>query len=247
MKGQNWNGAAIRALFRVFLDPSLCLPHARAPTLSYICPIALKTAGIRGIVLDKDNTVTSPYGLKPHHNVSKGFQSLCEAFPGRVVFLSNSAGTVDDEGSAHALEIEDNLGIPVIRHSSKKPSAECLDEILTFFQKSLGDDETPFQAHELCMMGDRLLTDIVFGNLYGLLTVHVLPLSTKGDNGIAARVRHIENNFILKHILKKGSAPPHRLLGGEKRLKKIRKLNSDVNSLVGLESLHLFLDPVKVE
>lgn len=45
---------------------------------------------------------------------------------------------------------------------------------------------------ELCFVGDRLLTDVVFGNLHGMLTVHTRPLTLKGDNRPAALFRFLE-------------------------------------------------------
>lgn len=48
------------------------------------------------------------------------------------------------------------------------------------------------QLDELCFVGDRLLTDVVFGNLHGMLTVHTQPLTLKGDNRPAAIFRFLE-------------------------------------------------------
>lgn len=45
---------------------------------------------------------------------------------------------------------------------------------------------------ELCFVGDRLLTDVVFGNLHGMLTVHTQPLTLTGDNRPAAVFRFLE-------------------------------------------------------
>lgn len=45
---------------------------------------------------------------------------------------------------------------------------------------------------ELCFVGDRLLTDVVFGNLHGMFTVHTRPLTLKGDNRPAAIFRFLE-------------------------------------------------------
>lgn len=45
---------------------------------------------------------------------------------------------------------------------------------------------------ELCFVGDRLLTDVVFGNLHGMLTVHTRPLTLEGDNRPAAVFRFLE-------------------------------------------------------
>lgn len=45
---------------------------------------------------------------------------------------------------------------------------------------------------ELCFVGDRLLTDVVFGNLNGMLTVHTRPLTLEGDNRPATVFRFLE-------------------------------------------------------
>jgi len=83
--------------------------------------------------------------------------------------------------------IEEALGIAVIRHNEKKPGG--LGEVLARFK--VGDLVT------LCMVGDRLLTDVVFGNLYGMLTVHTLPLCKGNDNNqdstVAKVIRSVEN------------------------------------------------------
>jgi len=110
-----------------------------------------------------------------------------------VAILSNSAGTKDDPGYEDAKKIESDMGISVIRHDEKKPGG--LQEVLDHF-------DTVDDASQLCMVGDRLLTDIVFGNLFGMLTVHVLPLcegeENKRDNKIASIIRTAENAALYK-------------------------------------------------
>jgi hypothetical protein len=67
-------------------------------------------AGVRGIVFDKDNTLTAPYVDTPHDTVAAAFDQCKDVFgPSRVVILSNSAGTPDDPGK-HPLP---TLGPPV--------------------------------------------------------------------------------------------------------------------------------------
>jgi phosphatidylglycerophosphatase GEP4 len=68
-----------------------------------------------------------------------------------------------DKDFSKAKAVEAAVGVPVLRHSQKKPSGGC-DEILERFN---------CEAHEVIAVGDRLLSDIVFGNLNRMLTVHV--------------------------------------------------------------------------
>mmetsp|Transcript_1330 Transcript_1330/g.2156 ORF Transcript_1330/g.2156 Transcript_1330/m.2156 type:complete len:96 (+) Transcript_1330:166-453(+) len=84
------------------------------------------------------------------------------------------------------------MGIPVIVHKQKKPA--CLEEVLFHFSQSLG---TPVQPHEICVVGDRLLTDVVFANRYGLLSVLVSPINAFKDHPIATLLRFMERQLLL--------------------------------------------------
>ena len=143
------------------------------------------------VVFDKDNTLTAPYENDVHPDASLGLQSaLLEFGKDRVAILSNSAGTKDDPGYKAAISIEEALGINVIRHNEKKPGG--LSEVMEHF--ALRDPA------KICIVGDRLLTDVVFGNLHGMLTVHTLPLckgkDNRNDNMIASVVRLAENTLL---------------------------------------------------
>jgi phosphatidylglycerophosphatase GEP4 len=146
------------------------------------------------VIFDKDNTLTGPYENVIHPNAARGLQSALETFGrDRVAIVSNSAGTKDDKDYKDAIEIEDALGINVIRHDEKKPGG--LEEVLKHF----GIDDPA----KICMVGDRLLTDIVFGNLYGMLTVHTLPLchgeDNAKDNTVSAVIRSAENALLYSN------------------------------------------------
>ncbi len=153
--------------------------------------------GIRAIVFDKDNTLTAPYDLVIHPNATAGFQSAMRTF-GRnnVAILSNSAGTGDDRDFEDAKKIESFLNVPVIRHMEKKPGG--LNEVMAHFGTDVVSDPC-----QICIVGDRLLTDVVFGNLYGMLTIHCDPLCSGAenarDNAVASVIRSIENKVMYGH------------------------------------------------
>jgi phosphatidylglycerophosphatase GEP4 len=108
----------------------------------------------------------------------------------KVAILSNSAGTKDDIDYHDAAAIEASMNVNVIRHDEKKPGG--LQEVLKHFEL-----EDPAQ---LCIVGDRLLTDVVFGNLHGMLTVHTMPLcqgpDNIRDNWTAKMIRPVENGLL---------------------------------------------------
>ena len=205
--GQNWNGPAVLGVVRVFINPELANPHVRTPHVGRLNATALRALGVRALLLDKDNTVTAPYAEREHARVAPGLAALRREFPGAVAILSNSAGGPDDEGHRDADTFEASLGLPVIRHARKKPA--CLEEVLSHFRSTpAGRDIEP---SEICVVGDRLLTDVVFGNLHGMLTVHVGVLTLDNDNRAAALVRRVEDRFVTP-LLKGGRPPPHPLL-----------------------------------
>lgn len=54
---------------------------------------ALRQVGFRGVVLDKDNTLTEPYSRSLWPPLADSLRECVEAFPGQVAVFSNSAGS----------------------------------------------------------------------------------------------------------------------------------------------------------
>lgn len=194
--GQSLNADAVRFLRRLAVRPGLALPQLRAPTVSAVDFAALRASGIRAVAFDKDNTLTAPYALAVHPRASAGLARAVAAFgaPG-VGVVSNSAGGPDDPGFADALDVERSLGLAVVRHPlAKKPA--CADEVLDHFRAALGDPALALD--EVAMVGDRLLTDVAFGNAFGMLTVYVERLTGEGDNKAALAARTVERAVWLR-------------------------------------------------
>ncbi|KAG7345770.1 HAD phosphatase family IIIA protein [Nitzschia inconspicua] len=212
---QSLNTKALVTLASVIRRPSLMVPHVSVDNISEINYEAMKEhAGIRAVIFDKDNTLTAPYAMDLHPLAVSGLEHAKRVFGvENVAIMSNSAGTRDDPEYKDAQQIETALGIAVIRHEEKKPGG--LQEVLSHFQM---DD-----AASLCMVGDRLLTDVVFGNLYGMLTIHTLPLcrgdDNQADNIPAKLIRTVENkglygNWFGGRMLQKNK-PTHKYWAGE--------------------------------
>jgi phosphatidylglycerophosphatase GEP4 len=99
-----------------------------------------------------------------------------------VIILSNSAGSSDDKNYTQLESIESNLQIKVFKHTQKKPLGG--DEINAAYPH--------LKPSEIAMVGDRLLTDIMFANLNGYLGIHTQKvLSLKGDNWFAIKVKSL--------------------------------------------------------
>jgi hypothetical protein len=92
-----------------------------------------------------------------------------------------------------------------------------LEEVMSHFVAT-NSSEPILHPWELCMIGDRLLTDVVFGNLHGMLTVHCLPLCSGednvGDNAMAKIIRNVENkvlygNSMVGRLLRQNTLQHH--------------------------------------
>lgn len=54
------------------------------------------------------------------------------------------------------------------------------------------------------MIGDRVSTDILFGNRYGMKTILVHPITSHGDNLLANIARRFENHLFLPTLRRLG-------------------------------------------
>ncbi|KAF9268525.1 hypothetical protein L218DRAFT_852328 [Marasmius fiardii PR-910] len=147
--------------FHLLLNPRIIVPAIAVKDIRQINFHALKEAGYRGAVFDKDNCLTIPHKdtLVPELEVS--WKSCRDVFgQGNVIIVSNSAGTRLDPGGIQAESVSYHLGAPVIMHSSLKPSYPCIKSIRSYFQSL----KTPIPENKLVVVGDRIFTDVVMAN-----------------------------------------------------------------------------------
>lgn len=186
--GQRINIAAITFASQIILrDQNLAIPHVSVPDIRWIDWKALQERGFKGVIFDKDNTLTAPYALAVWPALAPALQECQSFFSGHIALLSNSAGLYqfDPEG-AEANALEERLGIPVIRHSTKKPAGTADD-----VKKHFGCDPSL-----LIMVGDRYFTDVVYGNNNGLLTIRSAPLTAIGEPFVVQQVRRLEDAVV---------------------------------------------------
>ncbi|KAI8100607.1 hypothetical protein M9434_004998 [Picochlorum sp. BPE23] len=180
------------------------LPHVDTPDLRNIDWEDLKRAGFKGCLFDKDNTLTEPYSLVLHPWAKESLTACVAAFgDGNVVLFSNSAGLeqFDPDGS-HADAMEESLGIPVLRHRQKKPVAGP-EDVEPYFMNRL----EACSCRDLIMVGDRYMTDIVFGNRLGMYTIRPRPLTERGEP-LAVRLSKRMEESLVESCREDGMAPP---------------------------------------
>ncbi|CAB4273900.1 unnamed protein product [Prunus armeniaca] len=202
--GQRFNFGAIARSARVLTkDKHLALPHVSVPDIRYIDWPELHRRGFKGVVFDKDNTLTVPYSLTLWGLLGSSLEQCKSVFGPDIAVFSNSAGLYEyDHDGSKARELEGAIGIKVIRHKVKKPAGTA-EEI----EKHFG-----CKASHLIMVGDRPLTDIVYGNQNGFLTILTEPLSLAEEPFIVRQVRKLETSLVNRWFRKGLKPTSHRLL-----------------------------------
>ncbi|KAJ3290005.1 hypothetical protein HDU79_003620 [Rhizoclosmatium sp. JEL0117] len=188
MKGQSWNPKGLTSIWTLLTRPSL----------------SLKREGIKAICFDKDNTLTAPYSVDIHPPFKAAWKECIDTFGSeQVVIVSNSAGSNNDVGYAEATRIQESLKIHVIRHAEKKPGGA--QDLFNHFPS--------LQPSQIAVVGDRLLTDIVYGNKMGAFTILTTKIITEeGDNRFALHLRRFENRILVPFLNTLGVKPPSHFL-----------------------------------
>ncbi|CAO1946271.1 unnamed protein product [Urochloa humidicola] len=134
--GQRFNPAGVAAVASVAAsEPRLALPHVSVQDIRWLDWAELRRAGFRGVVFDKDNTLTAPYAPALWQPLAASFDQCRAAFPpGALAIYSNSAGLKEyDPDGVDARAIEAAIdGVHVIRHDTKKPGGAA-KEIESYF------------------------------------------------------------------------------------------------------------------
>ncbi|XP_077243691.1 haloacid dehalogenase (HAD) superfamily protein isoform X1 [Tasmannia lanceolata] len=214
-----WNGALsqrfnlagiLSSVTVVSRDSHLALPHLSVPDLRWIDWSHLYNRGFRGVVFDKDNTLTTPFSLTLSPTLATSLDRCKSTFGHtKLAVFSNSAGLYQyDPDGSKAEALENSIGIHVIRHGEKKPAGTTED-----IEKYFG-----CETSLLVMVGDRHFTDIVYGNRNGFLTILTEPLNPAEEPFIVKQVRKLEA-CLVNYWYRKGLKPiSHHLLpdGAEK-------------------------------
>lgn len=168
-------------------------------------PIPLEFPGqkleIKGVVLDKDNCFAKDHDDKVWPAYEDTWARLQKFYPKeKLLIVSNSAGTNDDVEYAQAKKLENDTGVTVLRHPTKKPG--CHDEIMEYFAT-----QGITEPSQIAVVGDRLFTDMLMANMMGAYGVW---LSEGVERSEKAWVR-LERYFYYKMVESRDNpfvAPP---------------------------------------
>ncbi|KAG6973702.1 hypothetical protein JG687_00000784 [Phytophthora cactorum] len=197
MKGLNLGGVVefCRVLTR---QPQLLLPQLSVKDVTEVPFEALRDRGFRGVIFDKDNTLTVPHKLEIAPHLAPSLAECRRVFgDSGVVIFSNSAGSTDDKDGVEAKKIEEGLQVAVLRHNQKKPGG------IAFVKKHFGEVD----PQTLVVIGDRYSTDVLFGNLNGLLTIRTEQFTPESESVVNRQLQRIEKSAV-RMLIRAGVKPP---------------------------------------
>jgi phosphatidylglycerophosphatase GEP4 len=162
-------------LTSLFSNPNPLTPHIQSPTiLSVTHPAITKlpkqlnpsNPPIRALIFDKDNTLTPPGSLHIPAAYLAHLSALRKHY--FLLIISNTAGAFagDKESERLAWEVEKKFDIPVLRQERGNLKPLCGPQAL----KWLKDKGVVKGPEEVLVVGDRLSTDVLMGNLMGSWT-----------------------------------------------------------------------------
>lgn len=134
-------------------------PQSHVSSVVSIDPRRLAGDGIQGVILDLDNTVVAWNAPAPTQAVVQWVDRLRQAGLKACIVSNNFRGRARTIGKV--------LGLPVVT-AAVKP-------IPWAFRKAMAIMQIP--ARRTALIGDQLFTDILGGNLLGMHTILVDPLS----------------------------------------------------------------------
>jgi len=161
----------------------LC-PHHRAESIFALDPEALRAQGIKGLILDLDNTLVE-WGSETVPQELVAWVDRFKAAGFRLCIVSNAL-------PQRVEAVARTLGIPGLPQATKpfKSSFKRALEIL-----GTAPEET-------AVVGDQLFTDILGGNRMDLYTIWTLPLSETEFLSTRA-VRRLER-LVVRRFRKRG-------------------------------------------
>lgn len=161
-------------------------PRKRVRAVTDVTLQELKDLGIRGVILDLDNTLAEWHKEDISPSVLAWVKGLQDAGL-KVCLLSNSIWSKRSE------RVAARLGCPNVRQA-KKPSKGGFRRAL----QAMGTE-----ARHTAMAGDQMFTDILGGNRMGIYTIMVEPIHPR-EFFYTKYVSRPPERLLLRYFRKRG-------------------------------------------
>jgi len=158
----------------------LLAPKVWVSSVADITPDYLRTHGIRGLILDLDETLVTAISHTAADRVRDWITDLRSEFQLYIVSNNNSGQRVK--------RVADDLDLPCL-HQALKPRRKGFRRALAAMN---------LQPNEVAIVGDQLFTDVLGGNRLGAHPILVTPLSPE-TRAWRKAMRLVEGMFIHQY------------------------------------------------
>lgn len=162
----------------MFLKPDIVLNSVTEINLKL-----LENYGIKGLLLDLDNTLTTHNNPVPSDGIMEWLGEMKRSGISLMIVSNNYINRVKP--------FSRELGLRFVP-ASAKPLSYGIDRA----RKRLR-----LEKKEIAMVGDQLYTDVLGGNLYGIKTIFVFPI--QHEDGILFKMKRIAEKPFLPKISRK--------------------------------------------
>ena len=164
---------------------ALFKPTVMRDRLADIDVDTLKKLGVKGLVLDVDNTLSRHFDQTPFEGID-AFLKEMRGSGIKLIILSNSPKS-RVEPFAKKLDLD-------FEYKAKKPLTGGLKKALRKMELS---------ENEVMLCGDQLFTDMLCGNFSGVKTLLVSPVHLERGAGFKIK-RFLEKPFLSRYRKNKG-------------------------------------------
>ena len=162
-----------------FFIKQLFMPKQMEESVLQIDLNKLKAIGIKGLILDLDNTVIKWNSDELEEPIYHWFK-LLHAHQFKLCFLSNNFS----KRVSHIARLIDAAYVARAWKPFSGGFSTCLEKL-------------NMPAKSVAVIGDQLFTDILGGNCAGIFTILVKPLSH--EEFITTKMMRVVENFVLKN------------------------------------------------
>ncbi len=160
------------------------LPDEFVSTVFDITPEKLVELGIRGIITDLDNTLVEWDRADATEELAAWYEMMVDAGIAVIIASNNNEKRVKS--------FAEPLGIPYIPHA-RKPLGNGFYQALVRLK---------LKRHEVCMVGDQLLTDIMGAKRQKLYTILVRPVAQ--SDGLVTRFNRFVERRVFNDLKRRG-------------------------------------------
>ena len=154
-------------------------PDLYLKSITALTPALLGRWGIRGLILDVDNTLTTHGNPHPHPEVLRWLKTMREHHIEMAILSNNTSRRVQPFAK--------ELRMSFIA-SAKKP-------LRSGFERAAA--KLGLAKDKIAVVGDQVFTDILGGNLWGAKTVLVKPIQPETARLFRLK-RRVERDIILR-------------------------------------------------